>query len=131
MDVEVRILSAVVAVQQTQPCYVKWMRQTQSINTGKKNVTVEDSKVTFDKKSATFKIVCSFFKNSETDVWREDKNSLTLFIGTEAVGKCDFDMPRYIDKIPKYETASIVGESHQAGEDERVLKGNVEKFPGS
>ena len=61
MDVEVRILNATVTVQEQLQCYVKWTRGSQSINTGKKMLTTEEPKVTFDAKSAKFKINCSLY----------------------------------------------------------------------
>ena len=60
-------------------------------------------------------------------------NSLTLFCGTEVVGKCDFDLASFIGKEPKYQTAHLVEESHEAtGPGEYVLRGtNLEKYGGA
>ena len=63
--------------------------------------------------------------------FREDISSLILYCGEEAVGKCEFNLPFYIGKEPKYHTAAIVDESYQASEGEHVLKGDVQKFPGA
>ena len=131
MDVEVRVLNAKIVIQETQPCYVKWMRGTQSINTTKKNISAEESKVTFEGKNARFKIQCSLYQNKETGEWREDKNSLTLVCGDDPVGKCDFNLPSYIGKEPKYETAMIVEADYQTTGEERVLKGNATLYPGA
>ena len=131
MNVDLRILNATCMVQQDMDCCVQWTRGAQSIKTGKKKLTVEEKKVKFDSKNSTFKNTCSFYQNSETQVWKSDKNSLTLFCGTVAVGKCEFDLESYIGKEPKYQTAVIVEESYQATEDERVLKGKAGEYPGA
>ena len=46
------------------------------------------------------------------------------------MGKCDFNLPSYIGKEPKYETLTVVGEDHEPMEEEQhVFKGDTVKFP--
>ena len=131
--VEVNVLEASVTVHEEKQCYLSWNRGTQSIKTNKKTLTIDESTVTWanNKKDASFKIECSLYQNRETNEWRNDVTNLTLYCGEEAVGKCEFNLPNFIGKEPKYHTAVIVDESYQATGDQLVLKGDVQKFPGA
>ena len=129
--VEVNVLDASVTVQEEKQCYLSWNRGAQSLNTKKKTLTIDEPKVTWAnrKQDARFKMVCSLYQNKQTMEWKQDITSLILYCGEEAVGKCEFNLPFFIGKEPKYHTAAIVDESYQASADELVLKGNVQKFP--
>lgn len=75
--------------------------------------------------------MASFFYLGE-DQWKPDINMLKLCCSNKVIGVCTFNMSHYINKAPYNEKAYIKSESYQEqSEEERVLKGNAEQYPGA
>ena len=59
-------------------------------------------------------------------------NYLTLFCGENTVGICEFDLSSHIGMNPDFMFVMLVGQDYVVSDSsERVLKGDVETFPGA
>ena len=86
----------------------------------------------FAKNEAKFSITASFYQMQDGK-WKPDINKLKLGFRDQIIGVCEFDMARYIGRVPFPERASLVSLDYQVDTEinEKVLIGDTTATTGA